>query len=283
MLSTPFTPSRIPFSRRFAPILVAASIAAAGCETTTLEDRIDYRVEDAKTSSVLDSRLKTLVEKVKEYPRRDDLHYEIASVYFKKGDLRSSADAIERAIDLAPDEAKYYYQLGRLRMAMKELNKAEKCFREAVRLFPDRLPAPYAALGNVLAQKRDITGAIAEFEKCLELDPDNSMYYYILGCLHDMRGETEETIHAFQEYLVRGGTVYKKRALYLLEKLGVAVEQLPPARITGGKDRAITGPANAWEDGPGGLEPGGADATKSVSATPEPVAPTAAKDSGGAE
>lgn len=283
MLRTLLMPRRMPVSWRIASILAAASIAAAGCETVTLEDKTDYRVEDAKASSVLDSKLKTLTEKVKEYPKRDDLHYEIGSVYFKKGDFRSSAAAIERAIYLAPDEAKYYYQLGRVHLAMNELDKAEKSFREAVRLFPDRLPAPYAALGDVLAQKRDIAGAMAEFKKCLELDPENSTYYYILGCLHDMRGDREETIHYFQEYIVRGGTAYRKKALYLLEKLGIAVEKLPPPRITGGKDGPLFGSATKWVDAAAGPQPDGEGGPKSASAVPGPIAPTAARDSAGAE
>jgi tetratricopeptide (TPR) repeat protein len=241
--------SRLAASGKIAS-LIAAVIACAGCETVTLDDKTDYKVEDAKVSSVLDARLKTLAEKVKEYPRRDDLHYEIAGVYYKKGDFRSSAAAIERAIELAPAEAKYHYQLGRVHLTMKELDRAEENFREAVRLFPDRLPGPYAALGDVLAQKRDIAGAIAQFKKCLELDPQNATYQYVLGCLHDMQGQREETIHYFQEYLARGGTRYRKKALYLLGKLGVAVQKLPPTNVAArGKEGPIFG-VGTWADGP---------------------------------
>jgi tetratricopeptide (TPR) repeat protein len=263
----------MPF-RKIASILAAASIAAAGCQTVTLEDKTDYKVEEAKTSSVLDARLKTLTEKSREYPKRDDIQYEIASVYFRKGDFRSSAAAIERAIELAPAEAKYHYQLGRVQLTMNEIDKAERSFREAVRLFPDRLPAPYAALGDALARKRDIPGAIAEFKKCLELDPENSTYYYIIGCLNDMRGDREQTIHFFQEYVARGGTTYRKRALYLLEKLGVPVEKLPsPPAEMAGKERPILGAPAPWSDG-------GSDAR--IEGSPEPAAagpavPAAAK------
>jgi hypothetical protein len=79
----------------------------------------------------------------------------------------------------------------------------------------------------------------------MEVDPDNPEYYYFLGALHDMKREDEKTIRYFREYLSRGGRKYRTKVVFLLEKLGVKVEEIPK------------GPEGAQEEGslPFGLGP----------------------------
>jgi tetratricopeptide (TPR) repeat protein len=208
------------------------ALLVAGCQTTVTEVGTDYMLPEGKQDSILDSKLKNLMEEVAKYPKRHDLHYQIGGIYFEKEDYKNAAKGLKAALRLAPEESKYHFQLGRVYWVMGESQDAEACFREAVRLSQeDRYSGPHAALGYILAIKKDYSGAIAEFKKCAEIEPQNPMYHYSLGSLHDMRGEREEAIKAFQEYLALGGTTYRKNAVFFLEKLGVQVDK---AALEGG-------------------------------------------------
>ena len=207
-------------------IFSLAACMAPGCETVTIEEGSDYMVTTSKTDSVLDVKLKTLESEAEKYPKRHDIHYQIAIVHSKKGDLREAAKALEKAVEIAPDEAKYHYELGRAYKGMKELDLAEKHFRQATRLVPvDRYTGFHAALGDVLAEKKDFMGALAEFERCIQIDPEDKQYYYVVGSLYDILGRREDAIRHLEEYLVRGGDTYRKNAVHILERLGVIVEK----------------------------------------------------------
>jgi tetratricopeptide (TPR) repeat protein len=207
-------------------IFSIAALVAPGCETVTIEKGSDYMVTTSKTDSVLDVKLKTLQEDAEKYPKRHDIHYQIAIVHSKKGDLREAAKALEKAVEIAPDEAKYHYELGRAYKGMKELDLAEKHFREATLHVPvDRYTGFHAALGDVLAEKKDWMGALAQFESCIRIDPNDTQYYYVVGSLYDIMGRREDAIRNLEEYLVRGGETYRKNTVNILERLGVVVEK----------------------------------------------------------
>ncbi|MBI4605841.1 MAG: tetratricopeptide repeat protein [Planctomycetes bacterium] len=223
------------------PSLSAALLLAlaASCETTTTEKQ-SHMLSEGTSGSVLDSRLRKLEGEAVKYPLRSDLWYEIAAVHFQKPDYRGSAEALGKAIHLDPHESRYHYQLGRVHLKMGELNKAERCFREAVSLAGEgRYTGPRAALGYTLSRKRDLPGAIAEFERCRSLEPENPMYYFLLGSLHDMNGDREAAIKGFQEYLARGGTKHRRKAIEVLGRLGVAVDETAPVKPSGQSEEIL--------------------------------------------
>ena len=209
--------------------LLAVTVAGVGllqtsCTTTTQADNV-YSMPTEKTKhSILDSELKRLQTNVSEYPKRHDFHYKIAGIYFQQQKYRESMDALDAALALDPDESKYHYHAGRVYLRMGELDKAEGHFRTATEhMQADRYTGPHAALGYVLARERRMDEAITEFEKCIEIEPENPEFYYFLGSLYDVMGEDDRTIHYYREYLVRGGTRYQENAVFILERLGVEV------------------------------------------------------------
>lgn len=212
---------------RLAPqLLFGALLAASGCQTTVKESASSYSISDAKPGSIVDAELKKLLEDVAEYPKRHDLHYRIAGIHFAKGEYRESADRLRRALSLAPSEPKYHFRLGQTYLRMQELGLAEKEFREAVRLWPPgRYSGPHAFLGYVLSLKRDHAGAIDEFKRCIETDPENPDFYYAVGAQYDIMGRKDEAARYFHDYLLRGGTTYRKNAVFLLRKLGADVPE----------------------------------------------------------
>ena len=243
--------NRIP-TQHFQPRFVSLSalwLVAAGlcliltaCQTTTTETSGGYTISEGKSDSILDSKLRKLRAEAEKYPKRDDLQYQIAGIQFQKADYTESAASLEKALEIAPEDAKYHYQLGRVYWLMREMDPAEQHFRQAVDLMPEgRFTGFHAALAVVLEAKKDLVGALEQFKKCIAIEPENPVFYYPAGAIHDIRGEKEEAIRCYREYLERGGTVYRKKVISLLYKLGVKVAEAPASEDGVGGESARRG------------------------------------------
>ncbi len=205
--------------------LIPLLLVVAGCKTETRET-YDFMFAEKPEGTILDSRLKQLQKLEQEYPKRSDIPYKMAGVYYQKEEYRESAKSLERAIDIDPREAKYHYHLGRIYMKMRELDRAEDSFRRAVELMPsDRYTGGHAALGYVLCQKGQWEAARAEFHTCARIDPADANPYYFLGCIDDARKDSRGAVSNLKEYLRRGGDLYRSKAIEILLSYG---EEPPP-------------------------------------------------------
>src|SRR5215831_14970376 len=95
----PTLPAAILLSARgaAAPLLAAALLlAGGGCSSTTTEQFTYGFPENGQASSVLDSRLRHLEKMAEEYPKRSDIPFQMAGVYYQKEAYRDSAKALER-------------------------------------------------------------------------------------------------------------------------------------------------------------------------------------------
>jgi len=82
--------------------------------------------------------------------------------------------------NLIHDHAVCLFQLGRQQEALRELDRA-------VALEPDH-PYRYASRAWIRAALKDVDGAIADYRKALELDPDDAITLNNLGLLEEQYG-----------------------------------------------------------------------------------------------
>ncbi len=242
----------------------------SGCKTSQTEDySIRFSEADKRPEgTVLDAKLKQLEKLAEEYPKRSDIPYQMAGVWYQKENFRESAKSLERAIYIDPNEVKYHYHLGRVYLSMRELDPAEKEFRRAIELMPsDRYTGPHGALGYVLCQKGRWTEALAEFEACARIDPTEPNSYYYLGCVLDVLKDGDGAVANLKKYLELGGKGFRPKAAEILAGYGVAargeeteIGEARPASPSseGGKAKAASaGDAASDLDGLPGVIPDG--------------------------
>ena len=94
--------------------------------------------------------------------------------------------------------AKCKFEEGKDRVKEQDLDRAIACFREAITLQSDYIPA-YNQLGNALQTLGQSEQAIAAYQKILEINPNFAAAYCNLGCIWQMQGNYELAISAYQQ------------------------------------------------------------------------------------
>jgi tetratricopeptide (TPR) repeat protein len=91
-----------------------------------------------------------------------------------QGDLPSALATYEQALALFPDHSPTLLRLADVYLAWNDLEKADAYCRRAIAADP-RSGEGYNTLGVIAAMQGDLPGAIAYFNKTLELIPDHAM------------------------------------------------------------------------------------------------------------
>jgi serine/threonine protein kinase/Flp pilus assembly protein TadD len=109
-------------------------------------------------------------------------YYLLAEALRAKGDLAGAIAAYHSAIKDRPKDSIYYSSLGvaLLRLKGDTANDPVAACREALELYPT-MPAAHIALGQALQNKSDRVGAIAAFQRAIELDSEPAMAYICLA------------------------------------------------------------------------------------------------------
>lgn len=123
-------------------------------------------------------------------PADADAHYNLANVLLRERPAEAIAH-YQRAVALRPDQPRLRNNYGVALAQTGRLDQAEQQFREAIRLRPG-LPDPHASLARLLLMKNDVDGAIAEYEKALDCDPDFAVARQGLAAALDRKNRGSE-------------------------------------------------------------------------------------------
>ena len=114
--------------------------------------------------------------------------------------VREAMQAYVKAIELNPQAAGAYINLGTIYYNMRQLDEAEKCYQAAVSLDPDYSLA-YFNLGNVFDERGDLPGARRNYEQALRLAPGYADAHYNLALLYEKLGMRAKSGPHWRAYL----------------------------------------------------------------------------------
>ena len=103
-----------------------------------------------------------------------------------------------RAIELDPDYAKAYYNMGIAYADQGNTAKEIESYKKAIELDPDDAAACYN-LGNTYKDQGNLTKAIELWEKAIEVDPDLAAAYYNLGIAYYGQGNYTKAIELYEK------------------------------------------------------------------------------------
>jgi tetratricopeptide (TPR) repeat protein len=105
-------------------------------------------------------------------PRNADAHVNLGDAQQARGNLDEAVDAYRKAIWLRPS-AVSHYNLGNLLRQTGRLAEAERAYSEAVRLDGNHHGAAIDALADLQLVRGNLDGALATYQKSLQLKPED--------------------------------------------------------------------------------------------------------------
>lgn len=115
----------------------------------------------------------------------------------KKGDFKKSIELYSKALKESPYECNILSDRGVAYLHAKQKNNSLADFDRAISLQPD-YSYRYAARAFARNNFGDIDGAILDYEKAVELDPDDAVGQNNLGLLLEQKGYQKEADDRFK-------------------------------------------------------------------------------------
>lgn len=167
----------------------------------------------------------------------------LGNIYFKKGDYDKSILAYKKVIEIDPEDATGYYNLGCAYSALKDWENAEMEWKSAIEyekelremkerreisdhelkflLVVVKRPVSFRAhksLGRLYLDQNLTDKALEEFLRAVELEPDDPDSHYALGKIYHAKSELNERY-------IRKAISYYERCLYLGGKKEAEVKE----------------------------------------------------------
>lgn len=116
----------------------------------------------------------------------------------RAGEWVSAEQAFAKAIEVQPQNAAAWYQLGNVQLRQGQFDEAARSFGQAVALVPDYAPAQLGQ-GKILAQQRQFDEAAGLFTAVLEANPSLAEGWLLLGAARQAQGRLQESAWSYQK------------------------------------------------------------------------------------
>ncbi len=153
-------------------------------------------------------QLHASVRSLKTAPPDNARRKQEAEEWFLKGlQLEERTETVEeamkaytKAIELNPEAAGAYINLGTIYYNLHRLPEAENCYRAAIQIDPQYALA-YFNLGNVYDERGTLHEARQHYEQALQISPGYADAHYNLALVYEKLGLRGKAVHHWRAYL----------------------------------------------------------------------------------
>jgi len=126
-------------------------------------------------------------------PGDGDSYYRLAVAYYRAGQYQDSLEALQKAIEFAPDHSGAHYYSGLIHHEQGHYDQAIREYGETLKFEPDFVPAR-TNLGGVYAQLGRYEKGIAELQSALHIQPNYAEAHKYLGLIYQDLGRFEDAL-----------------------------------------------------------------------------------------
>jgi tetratricopeptide (TPR) repeat protein len=120
----------------------------------------------------------------------------LGSAYLRKKDPANAAIVFETIVRQAPKDPRGPYLVGQALLAQAKRAEAKKRFEEALTLAPEYIE-PLAQLADLAIAERQPDAAVERVQRQMARVPKSAAIPYLLGRIHERRGDTQRAEKAF--------------------------------------------------------------------------------------
>jgi tetratricopeptide (TPR) repeat protein len=122
----------------------------------------------------------------------------LGDTWRERGDARVAITAYQRALEIAPDDAAVWANLGLAYAGAGDWPRAVATYRRSLSLDP-RQPLTLVNLGLALVAQNDVAGARTAYERALAVDPREGVAMLNLGNLYFRQGNAERAAELYRQ------------------------------------------------------------------------------------
>lgn len=186
------------FQRAFVVILTLAAFTFAQSESERQATIFNDQGVSQFQKGLHQAAIKSFNQALAADPKRWAAHLNLGHAHRAMNDLASSEAAFRKAIELRPDHAITYNQLGIVLMEAQRDRDALEVFLAALARSADH-PVILLNAANCRIALKDFRGAIEFLEKARTLDPQNAGIRVSLGYAYAMRDKIQAAINEVRE------------------------------------------------------------------------------------
>ena len=147
-----------------------------------------------------DQAVQTYTHGLAQFPDDSDLYNSLGVAYQYLGQFDEAEAAFRRAVELVPDHAKPWFNLGKLYLSQRRLEQARYALEQSLKHDPRPANAhpAYHNLGYVFLFQKDFQQARQAFERALHNKETAQTYYSLSHALANLN-LADEQIHALEQ------------------------------------------------------------------------------------
>jgi len=187
-----------------------------------------------------------LLTMVATYPKDKRAHLDFGNYFFSTQEYSAAIDALKKAVEIDPNFAPPYNQLGYAYSALENFAEAEKALKKYSELIPDE-PNPHDSLAEILMKEGKFAASIAAYRQALTLKPD--FYSAIIGIGNNLilQEKHDQARKEFQKFYDLAPTnAHRSQALYSFaisyvdeEKLDNALKEIEKSYALNEKNKDL--------------------------------------------
>ncbi len=165
------------------------------------------------------------VEAASEDVEKAFVWFELAHLFAEEGDYNETVKALERAVDLAPEDKNFWINGGVLLSAhLGRYDEALIYLDKALQIDPEDADAWFSK-GSVLLTMERYDAAVTSFDEVTDLDPNRSEAWYKKGLALEALGRNDEADAAFEQARELGLEVEPSSSLVLKNVVSVGEDE----------------------------------------------------------
>ena len=133
-------------------------------------------------------------------PNHADSYSNLGVAFVAIAEYQKAIDCYEKAIEINPNHRQAYHNLGVSLEATSEYQKAINCFKKTIEIDSNNKDA-FNCLGSIFAKLQENNKAIAYYKKAIEIDPNCIIAHNNLGELFGENGEYQKSIACYENVI----------------------------------------------------------------------------------